>query len=94
MVTIVITAYLVYVNNYIVYYYLEMRFLLKYLKHNKECYSFYFLTKDLLPGCPLNLWFKVTYIKVTYLFVGRHFVRKKKTEESMKLFRSFKCCDS
>ena len=51
MVTIVITAYLVYVNNYIVYYYLKMRFSLKCLKHNKEQYSFYFLTKDLLPGC-------------------------------------------
>ena len=53
MVTVVITAYLVYVNNYIVYYYLEMRFSLKCLKHNKERFYFYFLTKDLLPGCPL-----------------------------------------
>lgn len=57
------------------------------LKTQQRVFLFLFFNKRFATRMSTNLWFKVTYIKVTYLFVGRHFVkRKKKTEESMKFF--------
>ena len=74
--TIVITAYLVYVNNYYCLLLFGNEVLVKMLKTQQRALFFLFFNKRFATRMS-NLWFKVTYIKVTYLFVGQHFVRKK-----------------